>query len=411
VSRVIESEPFRRSAQLKKLLIYLRDASTIDDETQISETAIGTNVFQRRDFNPKLDTIVRTEMVRLRRKLDEYYAGSGSSDPFRVSIGKNTYTISLVPKSTPVPPAVVESQPERRLNGRFWIGVAIGIGVSLLCFTAWMLLGHPRTGSAPVADNVVSHSLWSGFRATEVQVLEGSPLFFKTNRGYERNWRLNFPQDAANARNKLANWPAIPAWDKWVPFDDLKGALILDRFLGQLNSSVNLVPARERSAGSLTGHHTIILGHPRFAPVVAELLAGLNFHAPMEARSLSGFVNANPKPGELNLYFEKPAPIDDDQRDSFLINQVDESKLDFGLITSIRLDPGGEVLSIFGDRTESVAFLLERLIDPSFLRLLDQKVFTNQAQRYRSAQIVVRIDYSRGGQPAAVEYLTSRVRY
>src|SRR5260370_29728499 len=89
LDNLIASKTFSRSEQLRRLLAYLRDASTSADPVVWSETAIGTTVFGRKDFNPKLDTIVRVEMLRLRRKLDEYYAGEASSLPFSIRMEKN----------------------------------------------------------------------------------------------------------------------------------------------------------------------------------------------------------------------------------------------------------------------------------------------------------------------------------
>src|SRR6266403_610082 len=66
LDHLLASRTFSRSEQLKRLLVYLRDATAITDPSVWSETSIGANAFGRRDFNPKLDTIVRVEMRRLR---------------------------------------------------------------------------------------------------------------------------------------------------------------------------------------------------------------------------------------------------------------------------------------------------------------------------------------------------------
>ena len=84
LDQLLASKTFSRSEQLKRLLVYLRDATISTDPAVWSETAIGANAFGRRDFNPKLDTIVRVEMRRLRQKLDEYYAGEGAESAVRM---------------------------------------------------------------------------------------------------------------------------------------------------------------------------------------------------------------------------------------------------------------------------------------------------------------------------------------
>jgi len=87
----IASKTFSRSEQLRRLLLYLRGVSGSDDPCVWSEMAIGASVFGRPDFNPKLDTIVRVEMRRLRQKLDEFYASEGAGLPFRLRFERNSY--------------------------------------------------------------------------------------------------------------------------------------------------------------------------------------------------------------------------------------------------------------------------------------------------------------------------------
>jgi hypothetical protein len=415
VSRALESSGISRSPQLKKLLAYLRDASLSGDETQVTETAIGTNVFLRRDFNPRVDTIVRSEMVRLRRKLEEFYNGEGASEPFRLAVDKNLYRLMLIPNAAPVPrPVTPDAAPATRPvtpDKEFWKGAAAGAGCASVLFAVAALVVGFRAQHDALPASIANHPLWSGFRSAEVDVLEGSPLFFKTSRGYERDLRLNFGEDVSHAKDVLTNWPAVPTWDKWAPLGDIGAVIGIDRFLRQFNSTAKVVPARERSIGSLAGRRTIILGHPRFAPLLAEVLASLDFRAPQadETRLFSGFVNAAPRPGELTHYSGLSTSQDADQRDAFL-SHVDESTADYGLITSVRLEKGGEVLSLFGNHLESVSILLRQLTDPLFLDELNRKVFVHEGQRHRSAQIVVRIGYIHG-QATGVEYLTSRVHY
>jgi len=54
---------------------------------------IALEVFGRKPgYDPKRDSIVRTEAVRLRARLIEYYAGEGSGDPVIIELPKGGYT-------------------------------------------------------------------------------------------------------------------------------------------------------------------------------------------------------------------------------------------------------------------------------------------------------------------------------
>src|SRR6266404_5998566 len=126
LDQLLASKTFSRSGQLKRLLIYLREATISTDPAVWSETSIGANAFGRRDFNPKLDTIVRVEMRRLRQKLDEYYAGEGVESAVRLRLDRNTYRPYVEPHIRPT----VELEPLQAVlpAGRFWSGVAWGAG-------------------------------------------------------------------------------------------------------------------------------------------------------------------------------------------------------------------------------------------------------------------------------------------
>jgi uncharacterized protein (DUF736 family) len=89
--------------------------------------------------------------------------------------------------------------------------------------------------------------------------------------------------------------------------------------------------------------------------------------------------------------------------------QSDESSPDFALVTSIRLSNGGEVLNVFGDRSQTAAYLIRKLTDPAFVADLNTRVFDN-ARQHQSAQIVFRVDYSRSA-PTGMVYLTHRVKF
>ena len=69
-----------------------------------------------------------------------------------------------------------------------------------------------------------------------------------------------------------------------------------------------------------------------------------------------------------------------------------------------------EILNFFGDRVQTGAYVARKLTDPSFVAELSARVFDRSQPPHQSAQIVFRVDYSRGV-PTGLVYLTHRVRY
>jgi hypothetical protein len=92
VSRIIASRAFKKSIRLRHLLEFIVDATIRGETTSVKEWVIGTDVYCRgKDFDPRLDPIVRTEVRRLRRKLREYFESEGRGDAFVIVIPKGSY--------------------------------------------------------------------------------------------------------------------------------------------------------------------------------------------------------------------------------------------------------------------------------------------------------------------------------
>jgi hypothetical protein len=399
LDQVLASKTFSRSGQLRRLLLYLRESTGSTDPSAWSETSIGVHAFGRKDFNPKLDTIVRVEMRRLRQKLDEYYTLEGARFPLRLRFERNTYRPYVEPH---IPPAITLAPPPPA--SRFWIGVACGAGLLALAVSAAGLLWWTFGASANRAPRQLAESpIWAGFRSSNVVVAIGTPLFFRSADGFERSFSANLPEDLGVADQLLLHRPAYPLWNLWAPLEDVGAAVNLDRFLRSLNSTVTVVSARQISVGGLAGKRTIVMGQPRGAPLLVDLLAEQNFRAPphVTGEHFSGFVNAQPKPGEPARF-----PVGAGS----LMMQSDESNPDYALVTSIRLGNGGEVLNVFGDRAQTGAYITRKLTDPAFVAELDARIFDRGKPPHQSAQIVFRVDYSRSA-PTGLVYVTHRVRF
>jgi hypothetical protein len=243
--KVLASSALSRSDQLRKLLEYLVRASRGSDDSAFGELAIGSHVFHRVDFDPRVDTIVRSQMLRLRRKLDEHYRGEGAGEPFRIVFEKNKYRPLLAPNPGPPPRSLVDDLPPVTTTPRrFWFltGLASGAvlgAVLVLAVTAW--LNRPASVVYPAA--VHKHPLWAGFQHQTVTCSFSTFLFFRSAQGMERDFQLNFPEELSLAPRRLKVWPAVPQWDLWTAAEDVPAFAALDRFLAV--SPPRTFPARE----------------------------------------------------------------------------------------------------------------------------------------------------------------------
>jgi hypothetical protein len=82
--------------RLLQLLRFLVESTLRGDASHLKETTIGVEVFGRSpDYDPKVDTIVRSQAWRLRTKLRKYYASEGAHDPIVIDIPTGQYVPSF----------------------------------------------------------------------------------------------------------------------------------------------------------------------------------------------------------------------------------------------------------------------------------------------------------------------------
>ncbi len=99
LDRILKSEYFNASVRISRFLRYVTEATLEGKAGEIKETSIGVSVYDRDPtYDPKIDTVVRSEARRLRQKLDRYFEGAGQEDPIRISLPKGGY----VPVFSPV---------------------------------------------------------------------------------------------------------------------------------------------------------------------------------------------------------------------------------------------------------------------------------------------------------------------
>ncbi len=110
VERVCASPNLANAGRLQRLFRFLADATLTGEP--LKETLVGVRVFERApDYDPKSDSVVRTEVRRLRLKLHEFYAGEGAEEPIRIEIPKGGYALRFE-RSTDFEPA--PAPPQRR---------------------------------------------------------------------------------------------------------------------------------------------------------------------------------------------------------------------------------------------------------------------------------------------------------
>ena len=153
---VLESPLFVRSPALAHFLSYLCEKTFAGEGGQIKEYSVAVDVFGRPDsFDQGVDSIVRVEANRLRKRLAEYYKGAGASQGMRISVPVGQY-MPVFEQVAQASPQLVQGKEAARATSisqsvgrlRWWWVVAI----SLLVLTVGAFyLGRERQRPPTVA--------------------------------------------------------------------------------------------------------------------------------------------------------------------------------------------------------------------------------------------------------------------
>lgn len=173
-----------KSEASQRLLRYLAERALRGDTPK--ETEIAIDVFGRdASFNSAEESLVRVAVRALRRRLQDYYAGTGQRDEVRFDIPKGGYRLvwsarEPVPAQTEAAPAPVAENPSPTADPggnaaelpvrqprapwlRGWaIAATVLLAVSLLV-NGYLWHNRPTTaGIDPAAARIARSPLWSG---------------------------------------------------------------------------------------------------------------------------------------------------------------------------------------------------------------------------------------------------------
>jgi serine/threonine-protein kinase len=101
LERLLGTQHFSASSRRGQLLRYLVEHTLAGDADRINEYAIGLDVFQKpTSFDPRIESLVRTEFSRLRQRLKDYYAEDGRLDNIVIDFPPRSYVASFTFRDT-----------------------------------------------------------------------------------------------------------------------------------------------------------------------------------------------------------------------------------------------------------------------------------------------------------------------
>jgi TolB-like protein/tetratricopeptide (TPR) repeat protein len=115
LQKILRDVLFARTQRMSRFLQFGVEHALAGTAHQVKEYLVGVDVFDRpKDYDPRVDPIVRVEARRLRQKLRSYYASSGKKDELIIDFPKGAYAAEFRMKSSaksavPKPAAAVET--------------------------------------------------------------------------------------------------------------------------------------------------------------------------------------------------------------------------------------------------------------------------------------------------------------
>jgi TolB-like protein/Tfp pilus assembly protein PilF len=132
LEKTLSSKIFVSSPQLCRFLRFLVEQEIAGHGEELKEYVLAIEVFRKdHSFDPRVDTVVRTEARRLRQKLLEYYQSEGQDDPVEIILPKGSYRAVFQARQevlSPSPASLPSTAPgpTRAIYGR-WIAPMIAI--------------------------------------------------------------------------------------------------------------------------------------------------------------------------------------------------------------------------------------------------------------------------------------------
>ena len=115
---ILASPEFSVAPRMTALLRHLVTCTLDDKAGQLTGYAIGLDVFGRGPaFDPAQDSIVRVQMTRLRRMLDEYYAAADAMQDIVITIPKGQYRARFAFGASPTADAAASAQADDDASG------------------------------------------------------------------------------------------------------------------------------------------------------------------------------------------------------------------------------------------------------------------------------------------------------
>jgi hypothetical protein len=442
LERVLQSRTLQNSENLKAFLRFVVEKTVADEDVQLKEYTIATEVFGRKsDYDPRIDSVVRVQAGRLRTKLQEYYSAEGKNDQIVIDLPKGHYhpvfncphaesgheispagarTVEGLASNGHPTLAVAEDQPyvegvparsRASVVGLVLGGLVILLSVAVVAlYSSNRELQRQARNPDPSLNTEDFKAVWSPFvddPEEPLLVLSNPTVYRFLNKAdpdslARRAFQMTPEQtrallDAPEFKGQYAGGDSprlIPSLGMYTGMGEAVGVYRVTDLMRSLNKTILLRQSRHVSAADLKYRNVILLGSiyvnewSRRLPMVENFVN--TFNATIE--------NRDPLPGEEREY--KPQ----------FNEKTGEMSVDYALIT-VKPNVSGEnaVMTLGGIFSEGTEGAAEFVTTRNHLTLLGQRLRQlggqNAPPKYYQALLKVEVE---NGTPTTITLLSVR---
>ncbi|MBV9504801.1 MAG: hypothetical protein JO323_07325 [Acidobacteriia bacterium] len=358
VSRIAQNKSLRLSEGQARLLSYLAEKSIAGEADELKEYVVGIDAFGKPpSYDPRQESVVRTQVARLRQKLTDYYHTEGINDPILVDLPKGGFKVNFEERLvSSAPPEAEPSTPAWRRRETL-----LAACLALAVIAAVYITIHPvraaRTGPGAAVLTPELEQLWR-------------PIL--------------------NSNRPLVVCVATPASGSSAA-GTASGAFLLGQFLAPRRQHALLTRGDLLSLPEIMMDNVVFIG-PSAGNRQLDAIP-IDRQVALEPE---GIRNLNPRPGE-------PAFLPD--HISHNPQEVEES------LALISHTPGingnGEIISLSGNQISSVMAAVEALTEPTLARTLVAKLRAANGVLPRYYQVVLKVK-SMDDMPVEISYVFHR---
>jgi adenylate cyclase len=156
LEKILASPGFANADRISRFLRYTVEETLNGQTDKLKESLLGIDVFGRKPtYDPRVDAVVRTEAVKLRARLREYYESEGREDEIVIDLPKGGYIPAFRHREKePVEAAVpIVSEP---LRARSWQPAIATILVVAILATSVYFFSRARKRAAAAGSELAS---------------------------------------------------------------------------------------------------------------------------------------------------------------------------------------------------------------------------------------------------------------